>query len=114
MRSTPHSLRRFNMNCAVVGMCETSLFVARVRYRREQRVLGLPGVETGVLHDDGHLRLDHAGVPGIPGDRLRIAELVEARVKGTSGRNPHPVGSRGFTVLEIDRNLDLRVFGPGI
>ena len=38
-----------------------ALRVTRIRYRRQQCVLGLPGAEADVLADDGPIRLDHAG-----------------------------------------------------
>src|SRR5919205_4221055 len=104
MRFIPHSLRRSSMNCAVFFATAVlpfrsrstflparwflgaglSLFypllVARIRYRREKRVLGLARVQPRVLHDDGHVRLDQASVVRVRGDRLGVRKLVEAYV----------------------------------
>jgi hypothetical protein len=51
----------------------------------EQRRLGLPRVEPRVLHDDGHVGLDDAGVVGRERDGLRVAQVVEGQVVRRAG-----------------------------
>src|SRR5919112_4992574 len=114
MRSIPHSLRRVSMNCAVLGMCESSLLVACVRYRREQRVFGLPGVEAGVLHHVGHAEVDHARVVGVGGYGFGVGKLVETDVPRSPGGQRVRVRPRGLAVLEVDGDLDVGLLSRGV
>src|ERR671926_52718 len=96
MRLTPHSLRRSSMKSETVfGIRWFLLLRTWIGDCRKQRVLGLPGVQPGVLDDDRGVGADHAGVAGVTGYRLRIGELVEAQVKGPARRDHQRVGAGG-------------------
>src|SRR5690349_12469505 len=81
----------------------------RKGYGGEQRVLGLPRIETRVLHDDGDVALEDARVVGALRDRLRIAEVVEAKMFGAARADGHAVRPGRLAVAEVDGDGDVRV-----
>jgi hypothetical protein len=82
--------------------------------RRDQRVLGLPRVEPGVLDDDRDVGDDHARVVGVAGDRLGFVEVVEADVARPSRVDGQAVGPDRLAVGEVDGDLDVGGSSPAL
>src|SRR5215212_6795621 len=62
---------------------------------RDECVFGLPGVETGVLDDDGRVALDDGRILSGDRERLGSAEVIEAQMSCASGFDGHQVGPAG-------------------
>src|SRR5205085_11985450 len=76
----------------------------------EQRVLGLPRIETRVLHDDGNVTLEDARVVGALRDRFRIAEVVEAEVFGAARADGHAVGAGRLAIAIKNSDGNVCIF----
>ena len=67
------------------------------RHGRQQRVVGLTRIESGVLHDDRRVGTHDAGEVGVGRDLFRIAQVVEAHVprrRASTVMRNGPAGSR--------------------
>src|SRR5215469_12771219 len=47
--------------------------------RRQKGDFGAPRIESRVLDDDWHIRLEYRGIVGIARDRLGVVEIIEAQ-----------------------------------
>src|SRR5215212_5024653 len=63
-----------------------------------------------MLHDCGHVLLNHARIVGIYGYRFRVLEVIKPHVLRASGWYGDLVRSCGLTIREEDRDLHLGLF----
>src|SRR5690625_2267266 len=75
----------------------------------QQGVLGLPAVQSRMLHDYREIGTDDAREVLPLRDGFRVVQLVEAQVYRALGGNGHPVGAGRLAVAEVDRYLDVRI-----
>src|SRR5437667_350025 len=57
----------------------------------EQRVGGLPGIESGMLDHDRYVGLDDTGVVCVAGNRLGILQVVESQLLSAPCRHNHGI-----------------------
>ena len=55
-----------------------------------------------MLHHDGDIGDDNAGVIGFARDRRRVVQIIEAKVKGTLGWHCDPIGPDRVAVFVIE------------
>src|SRR5689334_19796283 len=56
------------------------LLAGSISDRGDQRIFSLPGIEPRVLHDDRHIRFDHAGVIGVARNGFGVGQVVESKM----------------------------------
>src|SRR3954467_8505744 len=72
----------------------------RIGHGRQQRNLGMPGIEPGVLQDDRHVRFEYRGVVGIARDRRGVVEIVETQMQCPACGNGQSVWADGIAISE--------------
>jgi hypothetical protein len=107
-------LDRFGMGIDVGYGHGVLLSRCRVGDGGKEGVVGLPGVEAGVLGHHRHVGFDHAGVIRVFRNGLGIGEIVEAHVAGAPGRDGDFIRSGRIAVGKIDRDLDVGVAVAGV
>ena len=90
------------------------LRLARVGNRRHESVFALARVETGMLHHDGHIALDDAGVRRPERDWLGVVQVIETEMLGSPGRDSQPVRTDGIPIGVENSERKMRVGMVGI
>src|SRR5207253_1495678 len=81
---------------------------------RQKSDLGAPRIESRVLDDDWHVRLEYRGIVGITRDRFRVVEIIEAQVQCAPGGDSDAIGTDRLAVGEENRNGDVSVMIGGV